>query len=265
MTSHPCFVPGDAAPLGGVVHLPEGDDLLEPAVVMLPGLEAERIRIGGVKDAADRLAHHGHPVLRLDHPGSGTSPGANPPRSEVTNIFNEATNWFLHLTGSRTASLGGVCAGGSHGIRIAGMNDHVAMVVVQGGRLRQRVGKERPTIAAGLAAVDLLERVPRPRSSTRGSSGVYAEEVWSDEQVETLRAATRHAEVVFVFGDGDPGAEDVDELRRTGPIPSHAKDRIHMERLDVDRANTVQDARHDDALVEVLVRRLANIERTPHG
>jgi pimeloyl-ACP methyl ester carboxylesterase len=257
MSSHPVYVPTSGRPVAGIVHLPDEARSRAPAIALFSGLNAERIRIGAVRTAALALADAGHIVLRIDHPGAGTSPGPPPDRASATGLLHEVLVWFRSVTDGAPLAVGGTCAGGGHALQLAALDPSIVRVVIQGGRLRPTVGKERPTVAAALAAVDVLDRLPASVVKHRGSSALYDESSWHAERLAELEHASRHARLTFICGRDDAAHKDLEALLASDVISERARLAIEVRPLESDRINTVTDIAQHESLSRALVDSLA--------
>jgi pimeloyl-ACP methyl ester carboxylesterase len=215
----PLFVPTQAGPMSAMASIPSAGELVGPALALLPGLEAERVRLDVLREVAHALAERGQPVISFDYPGVGMSPSPGLPREEVPSVFTEACDWFLGETGLAELALAGSCGGARMALAIAADNPKVSTVLAQGLPMKIRRRGVKSRVRAGIAALDIVSpKLITPL--TRGANVRYSETDWNDDLLRDLSAAAANARVHFVFGELDIAYTDFLELAHSESIPA---------------------------------------------
>jgi pimeloyl-ACP methyl ester carboxylesterase len=252
----PLFVPTAAGAMSAMASVPESGRVRGPAVALLPGHEAERVRIDALRDIAHALAAEGQPVISFDYPGIGMSPSKALPRNEVPRVLGEACAWFLDKTGLSELALAGTCGGAALSLTIAARSPSVCAVVAQGLPLRLRRGRVKSRIRAGIAALDWVgPGVVAPL--TRGSSVKYSETEWNLELVGDICAAATRARVELVFGENDRAYHDFLQLQLSERLLPEAANKLEVSVLPGAALNLLSNEEHQSWFSGIVERSLS--------
>jgi pimeloyl-ACP methyl ester carboxylesterase len=222
----PFFVPISGGDCSAMASIPSGP-LMGPPVVILPGLENSRVR-----DAADHfivggLADRGRPVLQLDFPGRGSSPGTPTDFEELDQVAVHACEWFADECGSDGFSVIGVCGSALLAFQVTELSRRVEEVISISCPVAGREGaKLRPQrIRKGLAAIDPVG-VPLMATLRRRPAPTAPDELlWRADLLAQLGSMSESTRVLFLYGEADPQFPDFLELQRSGSIPDEAMGR----------------------------------------
>lgn len=224
MTEVPFFLPTAAGPMAAVASLPDAGPLRGPAVVMLPEGGMPRIHQDALAGAARALATCGQPVLRIDYPGLGASPGVEVERGALAEATREASQWFLREVGVDGLALAGLCLGADFAIAVAAAEPDVGVVVLDQMRLRPRRKRTGGRLRDGVAALEGLAQVPH--LGTTGTNKRYDDDRWKEPLLEGLEACAAH--VFLLATPGSPAAREHAELLASEVLTPRAAARLQL-------------------------------------
>lgn len=260
----PLFVPTAAGEMSAMATVPESGRVRDPAVALLPGHEAERVRIDALRDIAHTLTAVGHPVISFDYPGIGMSPSKALPREDVPTVMGEACEWFLDKTGLSELALAGACGGAFLSLAIAARNPAVCTVVAQGLPMRQRHGRVKSRTRAGIAALDWVgPRVLAPL--TTGSAFRYSKDEWDKRLVDDICSAVARTRVTLVFGEKDRAYTDFLEIRESGEIPPDVAGKLEISVLPGEGLSLLSNLDHQSWFCSQVERAVIGSPAMPHA
>ncbi|HYU57290.1 MAG TPA: hypothetical protein VEO00_04480 [Actinomycetota bacterium] len=232
----PFFLPTSGGDLAAVASLPERGPLAGPPTLLLHSPFAPRPRGVAMLLLARRLADAGVPALRLDVPGSGLTPMADPDdRVRTIEILADAARWFAAACGEKALAVAGTCLGGRYALGVAARIPWTERVTAVAAPIRHASHRRR-----GLQG----RRAPAP---------------FQPGLPEDLRALPPTAEVTFVYGDQDAMYADFLALGDGGPADRRWEVVVRPGvRLHGFRELTIE---NESWVVDLLAERMAPAER----
>jgi pimeloyl-ACP methyl ester carboxylesterase len=253
-TPTPIFIPTSYGDVSASVLVPE--EVRGEPIMVIPGGNNPRVRDQVTRNVALRLAAMGRPVLRMDHPGAGTSP-VSTGKKDKPRVLEEVCTEFLDLCGSEKLTIIGTCGGAMAALAIAQDMERVATVLTIACPFRAR-GKDKRRVRAGVAAVDAI-----------GGKLAKALAAGHDREPTTLLSklegvvgampsVVERTRLVFLYGEDDEFLEDYKWLTASGTVSEAVADK--MECIVLPEANLYQYSSTDilERLEETIVRSLAD-------
>jgi len=253
-TPTPIFIATTYGDVSAFVLVPE--EVRGEPVMVIPGGNNPRVRDQVTRNVALRLSAMGRPVLRMDHPGAGTSPESTATRKDKPRVLEEVCNRFVELCGSERITIIGTCGGAMSALAIAKDMDRVSTVLTIACPFRAR-GRDKRRVRAGVAAVDAIGG-PLARALAAGHERETTTLMPKLEGVVgALPRVVERTRLVFLYGEDDEFLDDFKWLTASGTVEETVADK--MECIVLSEANLYQYSSTDilERLEETIVRALA--------
>lgn len=214
-TPTPIFIPTSYGDVSALVLVPE--EVRGEPVMVLAGGNNPRVRDQMERNLGLRLAAMGRPVIRLDYPGTGTSPESSAAPKDKPRALMEVCNRFLELCGAERITIVGTCGGGMAALEIAMDMSQVSAVFAITCPFRTR-GHDKRRVRAGFAALDpiggpLIKTLAKAKDPQPATLMPRLEAV-----VAALPSVVERTRLVFLYGEDDEFLDDFKWLTTSGAV-----------------------------------------------